>query len=276
MTNKNLEYYENERNELMPYLNISAKKILDVGCGAGSLAATIKKRNNAEVWGIELIEDAAVKAKKKIDNVLIGKVEEKIDELPDDYFDIIIFADVLEHLYDPYTVLKKIKTKLKVEGEIVASIPNIGHWSIIKDLLQGEWEYQDWGILDRTHIRFFTKKSLLKMFEGADLLMINLAGTVTKDEPIPDTVLNAVKEIGMNHEAIKFDSEIFQYIIVAIRKDSMFQPHKMLEIALSYINEKNYLCAHTLLNRVLEINTDLNKSDKAEIENIISKLESAQ
>ena len=93
-----------------------------VGCANGKMASELRERNNAEVWGIEIVEKAAAKAKEKLDKVLIGSVEKQIIKLPEKYFDTIIFADVLEHLVHPEKVLKEIKSKLKNDGEIVVKI----------------------------------------------------------------------------------------------------------------------------------------------------------
>ncbi len=90
-----------------------------------------------------------------------------MESLPDKYFDCIVFNDVLEHMADPYIILEKIKNKLSNNGVIVCSIPNVRHVRVLRDLLfKKQWEYQDAGILDRTHLRFFTKKSIISMFNN--------------------------------------------------------------------------------------------------------------
>ena len=112
MADKFDQYYENARPEIQGIVGNSAKKILDIGCGAGSMAYQLKINNAAEVWGIEPVETAAVKARELLDRVLHSPVEPALEKLPNYFFDAIIFADVLEHLVDPYTVLSKIKYKL--------------------------------------------------------------------------------------------------------------------------------------------------------------------
>src|SRR4030067_687595 len=134
---------------------------------AGCFSGERRKTRQAEVWGIEADSNAAEKAKSKTDKVLHGDVNVLIDDLPDDYFDCIVSNDVLEHLVDPYEVLTRLKGKLSGKGVIVASIPNVRHISVLKDLiLKKQWRYADDGILDRTHLRFFTRRSILGMFEG--------------------------------------------------------------------------------------------------------------
>lgn len=153
---------------MLAYLPSSAKVVLEVGCSSGHFGEAIKEKANAEVWGIEPYERFGKLAVDKLDKVFISSVEAAVDHLPDKYFDVIYFNDVLEHLLDPYSVLEKIKGKLKDNGKIISSIPNIRYFrTFFKLLLKGEWDYTDEGILDRTHVRFFTKKSILKMYENA-------------------------------------------------------------------------------------------------------------
>lgn len=170
-------YYDNIRHEMLAYLPKDAKKVIDVGCGSGAFAHTIKQRNNAEVWGIELMEEEGKTATNFLDRVFIGLVEDFIDELPDNYFDVMYFNDVLEHLVDPYTVLQKMKNKLAPGGVVISSIPNIRYHGAFKMyLFNKEWKYQDFGIMDFTHMRFFTGKSILRMYDQAGFNVISHEG----------------------------------------------------------------------------------------------------
>ena len=175
--NKPNDYYENERPEMLAYLPIEATTVLDVGCSNGQFGAAVKQKSGAEVWGIEPFESFGKYALDKLDKVFIDTVEGAIDKLPDNYFDVIYFNDVLEHLLDAYTVLAKMKSKLKSDGLVISSIPNIRYFrTFFKLLFKGEWEYQDEGILDRTHVRFFTKKSILNMYENAGYATVSHEG----------------------------------------------------------------------------------------------------
>jgi 2-polyprenyl-3-methyl-5-hydroxy-6-metoxy-1,4-benzoquinol methylase len=164
--NKPDGYYDNIRNEMIKYMPENPEKIIDVGCGNGAFAEVVKKQTGAEVWGIEYMDNEAQIAKQKLDNVFSGKCEDYIDELPDHYFDVIYFNDVLEHLVDPYMVLDKIKHKLAPGGVIISSIPNVRyHNTFMRVLIKKDWRYEDFGVMDRTHLRFFTKKSIRRMYE---------------------------------------------------------------------------------------------------------------
>ncbi|MDP4195514.1 MAG: glycosyltransferase [Bacteroidota bacterium] len=214
------EYYENPRPEIQQLINKSSKTILDVGCGRGKMASEIKTSLGSEVWGIELVKSAAVVAKDRLDHVLIGKVEDNIRQLPDAYFDSIIFADVLEHLIDPLIVLSSIKTKLTNDGEIIASIPNVRFWNVVKNLLSGFWEYEEAGIMDNSHLRFFTRNSIYNLFDKAGLKIKDLYSLRVQSPDLPKELLDALSKEGVNTETLNAESKDFQYLVRAIKKDN--------------------------------------------------------
>lgn len=120
---------------------------------------------------------AGNKAKEILDKVLVGNVVDVIGDITDNYFDCIIFNDVLEHLADPYNVLSEMKKKLSMGGAIVASIPNVRYFHNLRKLIfNKQWRYKDQGILDKTHLRFFTKKSIIDMFESLGFTIETIEG----------------------------------------------------------------------------------------------------
>lgn len=166
--NKPSGYYDNVRHEMLKYLPKNAKKILEIGCGNGCFGKVIKKQLDAEVWGIELMEDQAALASKVLDKSFAGTCESNIEKLPENYFDVIYFNDVLEHMVDPYTVLKEIRSKLSENGVVISSIPNVRyHNTFLKVLVNKDWKYKDFGVMDFTHLRFFTEKSIIRMYKEA-------------------------------------------------------------------------------------------------------------
>ena len=170
-------YYKFTRPEVAAFVPKSIKTILDIGCGEGAFLHSIKEQIGAETWGVELVPEVAEKAKRQVENVLIGKIEDVLNLIPDGYFDCITFNDVLEHLLEPANVLNMVKTKLSRNGVIIASIPNVRYFFNLYELLvKKDWEYKDAGILDSTHYRFFTQKSMLRMFELAGYNVINQTG----------------------------------------------------------------------------------------------------
>ncbi|WP_456417447.1 class I SAM-dependent methyltransferase [Methanocaldococcus sp.] len=142
-------------------------KILDIGCATGYLGAAIKKYGNHYVCGVEISEFAGKEAEKVLDNVIIRNIENIELPYPNDYFDVIICSDVLEHLFNPKDVLKKLRRYLNSDGIMIVVLPNVAHYSIRLTLLMGKWEYKNFGILDYGHVRFFTKKTAIEMFKDA-------------------------------------------------------------------------------------------------------------
>ena len=162
-------YYQNVGDDLIKLIPKDAKKVLDVGCGRGLVGKRLKEAKNIEVVGIEVSPDAAQEAKKNLDRVYCVDIEAEKSGLDKEYFDCIIFGDVLEHLINPWQVIKDMKAFLAPDGSMIISLPNISHWSVIKGLITGNWEYKGEGTLDITHLRFFTLKSARKMLKDAGL-----------------------------------------------------------------------------------------------------------
>ena len=178
---KDNDYFANQRHEMLEFLPSTAKKILDVGCGEANFASLVAKHTQGEVWGIELDIQSSEIAQKKLHKVFCGTAEDHLKNLPDHYFDAIYFNDVLEHLIDPYSLLKNILPKLSTQGVVIASIPHVRYFRVLTQLIfKREWKYEDTGVLDKTHLRFFTKKSMIRMFQENGYL-------VQKSKPINKT-----------------------------------------------------------------------------------------
>ncbi len=175
--NKANDYFNHERPEMMAFLPKECKTLLDVGCGEGTFAVQIKNKLGLEAWGIELMEEPGREAQKRLDKVFMGPCEDYLEDLPDNYFDVIYCNDVLEHLVDPYTALSILKEKLSEKGVVISSIPNIRYHSAFKKIiLQKNWEYEEHGIFDKTHMRFFTKKSIVKMYTDLGYTIVSHVG----------------------------------------------------------------------------------------------------
>ncbi len=186
------DYYADSRKEMLPYIPPQIKRLLDLGCNKGAFGYLIKLLFGAEVWGIDLDKDFGALAQKKLDKVIIGDINVVMSDLPDHYFDCISCNDVLEHLVDPYSVLTKLKSKLTPEGVIVCSIPNVRYWDNLKNLVLGkQWKYTDHGILDRTHMRFFTELSIRDMFDSLGFNILKIEG-ITASRSRNLTLLNFV------------------------------------------------------------------------------------
>jgi 2-polyprenyl-3-methyl-5-hydroxy-6-metoxy-1,4-benzoquinol methylase len=177
LTKKDQEYYSFSRSEMIGFIPKTARKILDVGCGAGIFATQLKKLLQAEIWGIELDEKSCMMANERLDRALLGDIVELLPSLPNNYFDCIVFNDILEHLIDPYHILMEIPSKLQRDGTIVCSIPNVRFYPVLRDLvLYKQWKYADSGVLDRTHLRFFTITSIKEMFHVLGYEVVRIEG----------------------------------------------------------------------------------------------------
>ena len=161
---------------MLPFIPSSAKKILEIGCGKGYFCEQLIAEGN-EIWGIEPDKDAAEIAGKKLYKVLNKKIGDAANELPDNYFDAIILNDVLEHLLFPWDDLKLLRSKLSNNGALVASIPNVRYIkNLYHVLINKNWEYTEAGILDSTHFRFFTKKSIISLFNKSGYTIEKIKG----------------------------------------------------------------------------------------------------
>lgn len=164
--NKPGDYYNNVRNEMLKYLPEKVNTMVEVGCGNGAFASIVKERTGAEVWGVEYMPEEAAEAKKVIDKAFAGPIEDNLQNLPDNFFEVAYFNDVLEHLVDPYKVLAEFKKKMVPGGLVISSIPNIRyHNALIPILFRKDFKYRDYGVMDHTHMRFFTKTSIRRMYE---------------------------------------------------------------------------------------------------------------
>ena len=176
---KDPEYYGHPRREMIPHVPASAASILDIGCGAGAFAAGLREARSAtlEIWGVEMDPEAARRATEVLDQVHVGDVREILSDLPPGHFDCIVCNDVLEHIEEPQAVLRALQSLLRPEGRIVVSIPNVRYFFNVLDLVvHGRWEYTDEGILDRTHLRFFTRSSIRRMFTDCGYELEHVTG----------------------------------------------------------------------------------------------------
>lgn len=181
-------YFVNSRPEMLPFVPDSASVLLEIGCGSGTFATGLKERRAAagspvEIWGVEMDEQAARQASQVLDRVLHGDVATVGDQLPPEHFDCVILNDVIEHVPEPAALLQSLRPLLKSDGHLVASIPNVRYFFNVVDLaVHGRWEYADEGILDRTHLRFFTRSSMMTLltengFQVETMVGINPTGS---------------------------------------------------------------------------------------------------
>jgi len=159
--------YESSREDLMAYVPSEAREILDVGCAHGLFGERVKKRQECNVFGVEIDPSFLGIARNRLDGVLQGDIEHILAEGRLGTYDCIVCGDVLEHLNNPWNVVKGLRNHLTKGGLFIASTPNIMNWAIIFEQLRGRWDYVPFSILSGTHIRFFTKETCRELLEDA-------------------------------------------------------------------------------------------------------------
>ncbi|MCB1009750.1 MAG: class I SAM-dependent methyltransferase [Acidobacteria bacterium] len=157
-----------------------ATRVLDVGCGTGSVSEQVVKATGAELVGLEPDPQRAEKARLRGLRVVEGELDPGLAaELG--RFDAVLLADVLEHLSSPQELLLRAREFLGPNGAVVLSVPNVAHWTVRWDLVRGRWSYQSCGILDATHLRWFTRRSLVEFLARTGLQVVAARNTVGKD-----------------------------------------------------------------------------------------------
>jgi 2-polyprenyl-3-methyl-5-hydroxy-6-metoxy-1,4-benzoquinol methylase len=164
-------YFEYTRTEILPLLPETASRVLEVGCGTGTTLIWLKGlRNCSWIGGVELAPEAVKEAVRRLDTVFAGNIEQMELPIEPASLDLILCLDVLEHLIDPWTIVKRLQRLLRPGGALIASIPNIRYRKVLFPLLlQGKWDYVDEGVLDRTHLRFFVRSSAIQLIESSGL-----------------------------------------------------------------------------------------------------------
>lgn len=162
-------YFRQVRKDVLDAIPLSNREgdLLEIGAGeCRTLIFAKEKRYAKAVYGIELVEcelDSSTRA--LLDGLVIGDIQVLENPFGDTLFDVILCPDVLEHLVDPYSVIRKMRTWLKPGGVVVASLPNINHWrTLFKIVVEDSFSYEDKGILDYTHLRFFAGKDVRRLF----------------------------------------------------------------------------------------------------------------
>ncbi len=226
-----LAYYEYVNPELLRQLPRDARLVVEIGCGAAALAREYRRVNpSCRYVGIERVPEAAAVAAGRLDEVIVADAEQLADaDVPfaPGTVDVLVYGDVLEHLVDPWALLRRHAAWLAPGALVLACIPNVGHWSILVQLLHGQWPYQDWGLLDRTHLRFFTLESIQQMFVQAGLKILDVRQTSdTLPEMLPSLreflrlILPLTQHLGVAPDPFTGRVQAYQYIVRAAKGEA--------------------------------------------------------
>ena len=174
-------YFSDAKPAFLELIDPRGLRVLDLGCGGGYNGALLKRAGAREVVGVELHAGAAAQARKRLDAVVHGDLAHlDLSQLGDEPFDVILASDVLEHLAEPEAVLARALTRLRPGGAVVVSLPNVAHVVVFANLLMKRWPRRSSGIFDRTHLRFFAKRDMVRLLEGAGLHVLRIEPYFTR------------------------------------------------------------------------------------------------
>jgi 2-polyprenyl-3-methyl-5-hydroxy-6-metoxy-1,4-benzoquinol methylase len=206
-------YYAQPRDDVLGFVPADATRTLDIGCAAGLVGANIKARQPCHVTGIEIVADAAAQAATRLDLAICGDAFDVLPVLADGGYDCVLLLDVIEHVADSPGLLRLAARKLTQDGTLLLCVPNVAHWSVVQGLLEGRWEYADQGILDRTHLRFFTLDSLRQMLDEVGLRIVDCRSTQLVGATPPPAIVEAYRQNAGPGRSSDADMQSFQFLL---------------------------------------------------------------
>lgn len=215
------DYKDIERPALISAVPPNTRRLLDVGCNAGAFGLALKRSRDIEVWGVEPDPISASAARERLDHV-VNDLFQVCNPIPDGYFDLVTFNDSLEHMADPAAALLLAKAKLVPQGRVHCCVPNVRHILNLEHLLfEKDWRYEESGIRDRTHLRFFTRRSIQRLFEESGFKVIETTG-VNEDWWYPGARLRRL--LFKLLPQFTADMRHIQFLVVAERADRTAVP----------------------------------------------------
>ncbi len=216
--------HEQHNPDLLKLIPIESKKIIEIGCSSGALAREFKKFSSDCHWlGIEIDPVYAEMAKRYCDESMVLNIEMASENFwnKTENADCWIFGDVLEHLKDPWAILRLIRANMSKTGSVVACIPNAQHWSLQAKLSAGNFRYESSGLLDKTHLRWFTRQTMIEMFNQSGF-QIESGMPRIFNEPQREAFLPIIEQMaraaGADPKIAVTDALPLQYVVRAVPK----------------------------------------------------------
>ncbi len=232
-------YYHSVNQDLLRLIPPDAKTVLEIGCGEGALYEAYKRINPSVLWfGMDKNREALDDAPDGMQtwctdlDYSFGGRDFMSESLERD-IDCVIFGDVLEHLIEPESCLRVCTENVKPGAQVLACIPNVQHWTVIRDLLNGKWDYADSGLLDRTHLRFFTLKSIRKMFYTAGLQVFEIVGRDLFNEGAQEWYDFSFDHPRHSNNPMPPEMRAYQYVVRAFKPERWSDRYEGLEIAVT-------------------------------------------
>jgi SAM-dependent methyltransferase len=219
---QNTPMHDRVNHNLLGLVPEGVERVVEVGCSSGAMgAAFLAVHPQCEYIGIEVVPEFAEVARARCSEVMIANIEQMEDRSFEILFpiDCWIFGDVLEHLYDPWKALTRLRASLSARGCVVACIPNAQHWSVQGRLNSGRFRYEDEGLLDRTHIRWFTRRTIIELFDASGFEIEKMGGRVFEEGPARGTAMPAIRAfaqaLGEDPDVAEQDAMPIQYLVRA-------------------------------------------------------------
>ena len=210
-----MNYYEGLNEKLYKALP-NARRVLEIGCAGGRLGAAYKQANPKAYWcGVEMVPEIAERAAQMLDKVICGDVNSIKAEDFDEPFDLVVCGDVLEHLIDPEFTLRNLRKLVSTGARLVTCVPNMGHISVIEKLICGDLTYEPSGLLDKTHLRFFTPSSIQKVLLDAGWLpsIVDTYMAGVSYLPVAQAIGDAATKMGVPGPIATRNLQIYQMIV---------------------------------------------------------------
>ncbi len=272
----NYEYHVDTSSETGPASVVRMvgqnKRVVEIGCGPGSITKILATQGQCKVSGLEIDDEAIEKAKPYCE--LIFKADLNSSDWPrllDDFerFDVVLAADVLEHLYDPWAALQHMATLINPDGYLVISLPHIGHAAVLGCLMNGDFDYHDWGLLDRTHIRFFCLKNMEDLFAQAKLKIVDVSYVIK--HPAETEFVGSWTKLSSEVQKALMSSKhagVYQVVIKAV---PLNYPGEVVPLVAPEPKYKPALFLYAIMwkTRLVQLGQNLSPQSKANIRKIL-------